>query len=153
MLLYLESTLQLCSSRRFCEVFKEVHFSSLSAIRTKWYSVRTLISQQHPSGRRGFPSGRRAVQSISRPDDVTYCPDAHQTKESSVRMTWIPVQTFLCVEKLQPASACIRLDDSAARSDDPQCSNKLQDFFPNTDMERLLQPSGRSGFLSGRAHP
>jgi hypothetical protein len=41
----------------------------------------------------------------------------------------------------------------ASRSDDPQCSIKLQDFFPNTDMERLLQPSGRRGFPSRRAHP
>jgi glycerol uptake facilitator-like aquaporin len=46
-----ESTLQLWSSRRFCEVFKEVYFSSLSAFRTTWYSIRTLISQQHPFGR------------------------------------------------------------------------------------------------------
>jgi hypothetical protein len=51
MLLYPESTLQLCSSRRFCEVFKEVYFGSLSAVRTTWYSVRTLISQQHLSER------------------------------------------------------------------------------------------------------
>jgi hypothetical protein len=43
-LLYPESTFQLCSSRRFCEVFKEVHSSSLSAVRTTWYSIRTLIS-------------------------------------------------------------------------------------------------------------
>jgi hypothetical protein len=33
MLLYPESTLQLCSSRRFCEVFKDVYFGSLSAVR------------------------------------------------------------------------------------------------------------------------
>jgi hypothetical protein len=46
MLLYPESTLQLCSSRRFYEVFKEVYFGSLSAVRTTWYYVRTLISQQ-----------------------------------------------------------------------------------------------------------
>jgi hypothetical protein len=52
MLLYTESTLLLCSSRRFCEVFKEVYFGSLSAIWTTWYSVRTLISQQHPTGQR-----------------------------------------------------------------------------------------------------
>jgi hypothetical protein len=36
---------------------------------------------------------------------------------------WIPVRTFLCVEKLQTVLACIRSDDS-------QCSIKLQDFFP-----------------------
>jgi hypothetical protein len=42
---------------------------------------------------------------------------------SSVQTTWIPVRTFLCVEKLPTAPACIRPDDS-------QCSIKLQDFFP-----------------------
>lgn len=52
MLLYPESTLQLYPSRRFCEVLKQVYFNSLSAVRTTWYSVRMLISQQHPSERR-----------------------------------------------------------------------------------------------------
>jgi len=61
---------------------------------------------------------------------VSYRPDAHQTKASSVRTTWIPVRTFLYVEKLRTASACIRSDDSAARPDDSQCSIKPQDFFP-----------------------
>jgi hypothetical protein len=45
MLLYPKSTLQLYSSRRFCEVFKEVNFR--------------------------FP--------VSRPDDVVFRPDAHQS--------------------------------------------------------------------------
>jgi hypothetical protein len=45
MLRYPESTLQLCSSRRFCEVFKEVYFGSLSAIRMTYSPVQTLISQ------------------------------------------------------------------------------------------------------------
>jgi hypothetical protein len=31
--------------------FSRIYFGSLSVIRTTWYSVRTLISQQHPSGR------------------------------------------------------------------------------------------------------
>jgi len=143
---YPESILHLCSSRRFCEVFKEVHFSSLLA-------VRTLIRQQHLSGQRVIPFGRPTVQCINHSDNVTYHPEVHQTKASSVWTTWIPVWTFLCVEKLRTASTCILLDDSAARPEDPQCSIKLQDFFPNTDMERLLQPSGGRGFLSGRAHP
>jgi len=82
------------------------------------------------SRRRVIPSGRLAVQSSIRPDDVSYRPDAHQTKVSSIRTTWIPVRTFLCVEKLRTAPACIRSDDSAARPDDPHCSIKLQDFFP-----------------------
>jgi len=51
MLLYPESTLQLCSSRRFCEVFKDLFW---------------------------FP--------VSRPDDVVFRPDAHQSA-TSVRTT------------------------------------------------------------------
>jgi hypothetical protein len=61
---------------------------------------------------------------------VSYRQDAHQTKASSVRTTWIPVRTFLYVEKLRNALSCISPDDSAAHPDDSQCSIKLQDFFP-----------------------
>jgi hypothetical protein len=32
--------------------FSRIYFGSLSAVRTTWYSVRTLISQQHPFERR-----------------------------------------------------------------------------------------------------
>jgi hypothetical protein len=105
------------------------------------------------SGRRVVPSERPAVQCISRPDDVSNRPDAHQTKASFVRTTWIPVWTFLCVAKLRTAPACIRPDVSATRPDDPQCSIKLQNFFPKSDMGRLLQPSRQRGFPSGRATP
>jgi hypothetical protein len=83
MLLYPKSTLQLCSSRRFCEDFKEVYFGFLSAIRRTWQyrldayqsatSVRTMRSFRldahqcleasnssilHPSGRNGKSSRR-----------------------------------------------------------------------------------------------
>jgi hypothetical protein len=105
------------------------------------------------SGRCGILSGRPAVQSSSRPDDVSYRPDAYQTKASSVRTTWIPVRTFLCVEKLQTAPACICPDVSAAYPDDFQCSTKVQIFFPKSNMGRLLQSSRRRGFPSGRATP
>jgi hypothetical protein len=91
MLLYPESTLQLCSSRRFYEVFKEVYFGSLSAVRTTWYSVRTTrsfrpdahwclealnSSRLYPSGRNGKSSGRSSefekipVFQRIHPDDV-----------------------------------------------------------------------------------
>jgi hypothetical protein len=83
MLLYPDSTLQLCSSRRFYEVFKEVHFGSQSAVRTTWYSVQTLISQQHPSQRRGILSELPAVQSTIRPDDVDSSPDLPLCQEAS----------------------------------------------------------------------
>jgi hypothetical protein len=83
MLLYPESTLQLCSSRRFCEVFKEVYFSSLSVVRTTWSSVRTLISQQHSSRRHGIPSGRSSVKASFVRTTRTFRPDVHQCLESS----------------------------------------------------------------------
>jgi hypothetical protein len=40
--------------------FSRIYFGSLSAIRTTWYSVRTLISQQHQS-RRGDLSVRTPI--------------------------------------------------------------------------------------------
>jgi hypothetical protein len=109
MLFIRDSTIQKCF-RRFCTICKS----------------ENSVSCQ--------PSGRPAVQCINGLDDVTYSPDAHQTKASFVRTMWIPVQTFLCVEKLRTVPACIRPDDSASRLDDLQCLIKLQDFFPKIDM-------------------
>jgi hypothetical protein len=76
------------------------------------------------------PSGRRAILS-GRPTD----------KASFVRTTWIIVQTFLYIEKLlfQLASVRTTLNDRLA-----------SDFFPSSNKGRLLQPSGRRGFPSGR---
>jgi len=74
------------------------------------------------------------------------CPDTKLSKASSIR-------TFLCVEKLRTAPACIRPDISAVRPDDTQCSTSYGISFQNTVMGRLLQPSGQRGFPSGRAHP
>jgi hypothetical protein len=114
-----DSAIQKCS-RRFCTVCK---------------SENTVPCQ--PFGRHVILSGRLAVQCINRPDDLTYRPDAHQTKASSVHTTWIPIRTFLCVEKLRTAPACIHPNNSASRSDDSQCSTKLQIFFPKSNMGRL----------------
>lgn len=81
---YPESTLQPCPSRRFCEAWKQVYFGSLLAIRTTWYSVRTLINQQHPSGRQDLFHL-----------DIHQCLEAHQSSRrsqcsnASVRMTWL----------------------------------------------------------------
>jgi hypothetical protein len=116
-------------------------------------TVRTLISQQHPFERRGIPSGRSSVQSTSRSDDVSYRPDTHQSTASSVRTTRTSCPDLpLC----QEASNCSSLHLSGRFSsppDDSQCSTKLQIFFPKSNMGRLLQPSGRRGFPSGRATP
>jgi hypothetical protein len=83
MLLHPESTLQLCSSRRFCEVFKEVYFVSLSAVRTMWYSVRTLIRQQHLFGRCDILFGRSSVKTSSVRTTRTFLLDAHQCLKAS----------------------------------------------------------------------
>jgi hypothetical protein len=95
MLFYPKSTLQLCSSRRFCKVFKEVHFGSLSVFRPDTHQLATSVlttrtfrldahqclktsnsSRLHPSGRNGKSSGRSSeLETIPvfqriRPDDV-----------------------------------------------------------------------------------
>jgi hypothetical protein len=78
MLLYLESTLQLMSSRRFCKVFKDLF---------------------------RFP--------VSRPDDVVFCLDAHQS-ETSVRTT----RTFrLDAHQCLEASNSSRLHPSGRSSE------------------------------------
>jgi hypothetical protein len=117
MLLFPESTLQLCSSRRFSEFFKEVHFGSLSAVWKTWYSVRTFISQQHPSGRRGIPSGRSAVNASSVRTTRTFHPDAHQDLEASNNSRLHPSghngKSFSSSSEFEknPGFKCIRLDD------------------------------------------
>jgi hypothetical protein len=80
MLFKRDSTIQ-STSRRFCADYK---------------SKNSIPCQ--PSGRCVIPSGRPAVQSFNRPDDMSYRPNAHQTKASSVWTTWIPIWTFLCFE-------------------------------------------------------
>jgi hypothetical protein len=88
-----------------------------------------------PSGRRDIPSGQN-------------CPKHYPSGRRE-----LSVQSFLCVEKLRIALACIRPDVSAARPDDTQCSISYGISFQNTDMGRQLQSSGRCGFPSRRAHP
>jgi hypothetical protein len=65
---------------------------------------------------------------------VSYRPEAHLSKASSIQTTWIPVRTFLCIEKLRSAPSCICPDDSAARSDDTQCSTKASGFPSKTQI-------------------
>jgi len=144
-----------------CCFIQSLHFSYVLQEDSVKFSRKFISVPCQPSGRRGipsglssvsnicphdeiFPSGRPAVQSFSRPNDVSYRSHTHQTKASSVRTTWIPVRTFLCVEKPRTTPACILPDVSAARPDDSQCSTKLQIFFPKSNMGRLLQPSGRA---------
>lgn len=93
MLPYPESTLHLCSSRRFCEVFKDLfrfplsrpdaHQSATSVRTTRSFrpDVHQCLeasnnSRLHPSGRNGKSSGRSSefekipVFQCIRPDDV-----------------------------------------------------------------------------------
>jgi hypothetical protein len=89
-----------------------------------------------PSGRRGIPSGCPTVQSIIRPDNENI-----SSGPSSVSRSF------------ESTLACFRPDVSAARPDDSLCSTSFRISFQNTVMGRSLQPPGRRGFLSGRAHP
>jgi hypothetical protein len=98
-----------------------------------------------------IPSQRNRIPCIL-PDDVIYRPNAQLSKHHPSRRRELFGQTFLCVEKLQTAPTCIRLV-SAAHPDATQCSISYGISFQNTDMGRSLQPSGRCGFPSGRAHP
>jgi hypothetical protein len=98
MLFNRDSTIQ-STSRRFCADYK---------------SENAVPCQ--PSGRRVIPSERPAIQSYKRPDDVSYRPDATQTKASSVRTTWIPVQTLLYIEKLLFQLASIRAFQQPVRT-------------------------------------
>jgi hypothetical protein len=55
----------------------------------------------------------------------------------------LSIRTFLSVEKLRTAPACIHQDISATRPDDSQCSAIFRISFQNTVMGRSLQPSGQ----------
>jgi hypothetical protein len=89
MLFNRDSTIQKCF-RGFCTVCKS----------------EKLVPCQ-PSGRRVIPSGRSYVLSSSHPDDVSYRPNARQTKASSVRTTWISIRTLICIEKLMVQLASV----------------------------------------------
>jgi hypothetical protein len=110
MLLYPESTLQLCSSRRFCEVFKDLF---------------------------RFPR--------SRPDDVEFRPDAHQSA-TSVRKT----RTFrLDAHQCLKASNSSRLHQSGHNGKSSGRSSKFEKIpvFHRIHPDDVVIPSGRhSGF-------
>lgn len=85
--------------REDSEKFSRIYFDSLSAIQATWYSVRTLISQQHPSGRRDLsvytpicplfhPSGRCVIPS-----------GRHTVQHHSSGQRAPSVRTLYCIEK------------------------------------------------------
>jgi len=111
MLLYPESTLQLCSSRRFYEVFKEVYFGSLLAVRTTWSPVRTMWSPV------------RTMWSLVR---TTWSPV--RTTWSPVRTTWSPVQTTWYSVQTLFCQSIIRPDDENFPSRRPSVSRSFEQF-------------------------
>lgn len=128
-----DSVIQKCF-RRFCTVCK---------------SEKSVPCQ--PFERRDIPSECPSVHSSSCPDDVSYCPDARQTKASYVRTTWISVRTHLCIEKLLFQLAFVGTSQQPVRT--LLSIRPSFRFFPKSNMGRLLQPSGRRGFPSGRTSP
>jgi hypothetical protein len=87
MLLYPESTLQLCSSRRFCEVFKDLF---------------------------QFPG--------SRPDDVEFRPDAHQSAASVRTTRTFRPDAHQCLE----TSNSSRLHPSGRNGKSSGCSSEFK---------------------------
>jgi hypothetical protein len=92
--------------------FSRIYFGSLSAVRTTWYFVRTLISQQHPSRRRDLSVRTpinvlklRTVQDCIHPDVMANRPAALQSSRrsqcfsASVRTTCDPVQTMSSIRQ------------------------------------------------------
>jgi hypothetical protein len=128
----MDSTIQ-SDVRRFCTAYKLKHFDSLSAVRTTCHPVRTTICPLfHPSGRRAISSGRPDRSSIICPDDVLCRPDLH------------------CFEKLLFQLASVRTSQQPVRT--PLSDRSASDSFQVQFKGRLLQPSERRGFPSGRAH-
>jgi hypothetical protein len=139
---------------------------SATYVRTMWQyhpdahqCLETLnYSRLHPSRCNGKSSGHYlefdkilAFQCI-RSNDVIFHPDPHLSKHHPSRRQELFVRTFLCVEKLRTAPACIRTDVTAARLNAIQCSISYGISFQNTDMGRQLQLFERCGFPSGRTH-
>jgi hypothetical protein len=85
-------------------------------------------SPLHPPGRHYIPF---------RSSSIKHHPSGW--RELSV---WAP----FCVEKLRTVPSCIRPDVSATCPDALQCSTSKRISFPNTNIGRQLQPSGRRGY-------
>jgi hypothetical protein len=112
-------------------------FGSLSAARTMCHTVRTPICPKfQPSRRRVIPSGCPSVQSIIRPNDENFLSKPSPVSRSFELLQLAFIRTFQ-----QHVRTTLSVRPSFRIS------------FQNTDMGRSLQPSGRHGFPSGRAHP
>jgi hypothetical protein len=104
---------------------------------------------------------------VSRPDDVSSSLDAHLSTVPSVRTTCHTVRTpdrpsiicsddvhsrldLYCFEKLLFQLAFIQTFRQPVRTH--LCDRSVSDSFQVQNKGRLLQPSGRRGFPSRRAH-
>jgi hypothetical protein len=83
----------------------------------------------HPSGWRGIRFGRLSI------------------KQHPSGWRELSIRTLICVQKLRTVPGYIRSDVSTTRSDAFQCSTNKRISFPNTDMGRQLQPSGRRSYF------
>jgi hypothetical protein len=111
--LYSESTLRLCASRRLCAEFKIVKFKSLVSVRTKWYSIWTLISQATIRlDVENFPSGRPSVSRASISSSLHTSGRHGNMSERSSKF------------QKNPAFKCIRPDDVAIPSERQSVFNK-----------------------------
>jgi hypothetical protein len=132
MLFNRDSAIQKCF-RRFCIICK---------------SVISVPCQ--PSGRRVIPSGRSSVHSPSRLDDMPYRPDARQTKYHSSKRRGFPSGPSSASRSF---CSSLHLSRRLSSPSGRLSMIELQIFFPKSNMGRLLQPSGRRGFSSGRTTP
>jgi len=156
LLLYPESTLQLCSSRRFFEVFKDLfrfpvsrqddvvfrpdaHQSATSVRTTRYFRSNahqcleaSNSSRLHPSGRNGKSFGCSSRRS--------------QCFSASVRTTWL-----YCPDAIQCLTS-IRI--SASRHSYGKTAATVWAMF-SIRQERAyqVQPSGRQPSRSGRSKP
>jgi hypothetical protein len=99
---------------------------------------------------RAIPSERPSDNCSIRLDDVTYRPDASQTKHHRFGQRAFPSGPSTVSKRFYPA--CIRPDVSTARPDTSRYSTGLR-FFPSSNKRKINQPSGRCGISSGRASP
>jgi hypothetical protein len=138
LLLYPESTLQLCSSRRFCEVFKDL--------------FRFPVTR--PDDVVFRPDAHQLATSVRTTRSSR--PDAHLSTIPSVRMTCHPVRTLdrpassvrkpYCIEKFLCQLASVRTFQQHVRT--PPNTRSVFDFFPSSKKGKVNQPSGRCGIPS-----
>jgi hypothetical protein len=137
--------------------FSRLYLSSLSAVRTTWYSVRTLISQQHPSGR---PSMSRSFEQF-KVSSVSGCngkSSGHssefekiQCSSASVRTTWLyRPDAIQCLTSIR-VSASRHSYGKTAATVRTMCDPVRTMSSIRQERANQVQPSGRQPSWSGRS--